>query len=88
MSIIILSLSILSVYSSTLFAYMSFDTIRIGKRYKLINFGESFEFTAERRIGNGEYLLKDIYTLETYQLKDLIKFGKGKDFDFFQIDDL
>jgi hypothetical protein len=52
----------------------------------LINFGESFEFVAEKRIGNGEFLLKDLYTLETYQLKDLIKFGKGTDFDFFQIE--
>ena len=79
--------STVSFYSLILLAYMSFDTIRIGKKYKLINFGESFEFTAERKVGNGDYLLKDIYTLETYQLKELIKFGKGKDFDFYQIDE-
>jgi hypothetical protein len=65
---------------------MSFDNIRIGKRYFLRNFGETFEFTVEKRKGEKDYVIKDIHTLELGFLIDLLKFGKGKDFDFREMD--
>jgi len=34
----------------------------------------------EQILGNGDFKVKDIHTLERYHLKELIKYGKGKDF--------
>lgn len=64
---------------------MSFDNIRIGHTYFLQNYGEKFEFVVEKRKGEKDFVIKDIHTLESGLLKDLIKFGKGKDFDFHEI---
>lgn len=65
---------------------MSFDNIRIGKKYCIKNFGETFEFTVEKRKSENDFFIKDLYTLETNSLKELVKYGKGNDFDFFQIE--
>lgn len=59
----------------------SFNNLRIGKKFRLVNFGEISEFEVVDMMGNGDYLLKDIYTLEKYKLYDLIGLGKGADFD-------
>jgi len=62
-------------------AGLSFDVLRVGKRYRLINFGDIYEFEIERILANGDFNVKDLHTLERYRLKDTIKFGKGKDFE-------
>lgn len=59
----------------------SFNNLRVGKRFRLINFGESFEFEVMEILSDGDCKLKDVYTLETYRLFDLIRYGKGEDFD-------
>lgn len=59
----------------------SFNNLRVGKKFRLINFGESFEFEVLEIMSDGDCQLKDIYTLESYSLFDLIRFGKGTDFD-------
>jgi hypothetical protein len=60
---------------------LAFDVLRVGKKYKLINYGEVNEFVVEHILGNGDFRVKNIHTLERYLLKDLIKFGQGKDFE-------
>ena len=62
-------------------AGLSVDVLRNGKKYYLINFGDRYEFMIENILGNGDFKLKDLHTLERYHLKDLIKFGKGLDFE-------
>ncbi len=62
-------------------AGLSVDVLRNGKKYYLINFGDRYEFMIENILGNGDFKLKDLHTLERYHLKDLIKFGKGHDFE-------
>lgn len=59
----------------------SFNNLRVGKKFRLINFGESFEFEVVEIMANGDCLLKDIHTLEYYGLFGLIEYGKGEDFD-------
>lgn len=66
-------------------AGLSFDVLRVGKKYKLINFGDTYEFEIERILVNGDFKVKDIHTLERYLLKDTIKFGQGKDFEIREI---
>ena len=64
---------------------LSFDVLRVGKKYRLINFGERYEFEIERILVNGDFIVKDIHTLERYRLKDTVKFGTGKDFEIREI---
>lgn len=64
---------------------MTFDNIRVGQKYYLINYGEKSEFFVQKRISEKNYLLKDANTLEEYTLDELIQYGKGKDFDFYEV---
>jgi hypothetical protein len=61
-------------------AGLSFDVLRTGKKYRLINYGEQHEFVIENILSNGDFRVKDLLTLERYHLKELIRYGKGKDF--------
>ena len=64
---------------------MSFESLRVGEQYKLINFSEIYEFTVKKKLSEKNFILKDIHTLEEYELQDLIKFGKGKDYDLYEL---
>ncbi len=66
-------------------AGLSFDVLRVGKKYRLKNFGDNYEFEIERILVNGDFKVKDLHTLERYLLKDTIKFGKGHDFEIREI---
>ncbi|MCU0357630.1 MAG: hypothetical protein MUE95_08620 [Cyclobacteriaceae bacterium] len=64
---------------------LSFDVLRVGKRYRLINFGEVHEFEIEYIQADGDFRVKNIHTLERFLLKDLIRFGKGRDFEIREL---
>ena len=64
---------------------LSFGVLRNGKKYFLVNHGERFEFEIEYILANGDFKVKDLHTLERYQLFDLIRFGKGNDFEIREI---
>jgi hypothetical protein len=66
-------------------AGLSFDVLRVGKKYRLINYGERFEFEIEAITAGQDFEVKDLHTLEKYRLKELIKFGKGKDFEIHDL---
>ena len=66
-------------------AGLSFDALRVGKKYKLVNYGEIHEFEIETAVSNRDFRVKDVHTLERYKLNDLIKFGKGKDFEIWEL---
>jgi len=66
-------------------AGLSFDVLRTGKKYILINHGEKHEFVIENILINGDFKVKDLLTLEHYHLKDLIKYGRGKDFSLEEL---
>ena len=61
-------------------AGLSFDVLRTGKKYRIVNFGERHDFIIEHILTNGDFKVKDLHTLERYHLKELIRYGKGKDF--------
>jgi hypothetical protein len=69
-------------------AGLSFDVLRVGKKYTLTNFGETREFEVEAILTNHDFKVKDLFTLERYLLKDLIKYGKGKDFEIREMFEL
>jgi hypothetical protein len=60
---------------------IAFDTLRVGKKYRLTNYGDCMEFIILARLNGNNFLLKDIHTLETYPILDLIKYGRGSDYD-------
>ena len=66
-------------------AGLSFGALRVGKKYRLINFGDVYEFEIEHMLTNGDFKVKDLFTLERFMLKDALKFGKGKDFEIREI---
>lgn len=66
-------------------AGISLDVLRAGKKYKLVNYGERFDFTIEEILSNGDFIIKDLHTLEVGQLLDLYKYGKGKDFEIREL---
>jgi hypothetical protein len=66
-------------------AGLSFDVLRVGKRYRLVNYGDKYEFIIESITAGGDFNVKDLLTLERFKLKDVIKFGKGKDFEIREI---
>ena len=63
---------------------ISIDNIRVGHNYVLTNFGEASEFQVLDKLYNGDFKLKDVYSLEEYKLFDLFQFGKGDDFSILE----
>lgn len=64
---------------------LAFSSMRVGQRYRLLNYGEKTEFILKEVVGNNDYRLSDLFTLEEYYLSDLIKYGKGSDFELSEI---
>ena len=67
-------------------AGLSFDVLRVGKKYRLVNFRDRYEFVIEEIMHDGNFKLKDLHTLERMFMKDLIHFGKGADFEIREIE--
>jgi hypothetical protein len=65
---------------------LAYSSLRVGKKYRLTNFGDTNEFIVERIVGSHDFAVKDLLTLERYRLKDLYKFGKGKDFEIRELE--
>jgi hypothetical protein len=59
---------------------ISLNVIRLSKCYRLVNFGEIYEFEVMQFLEEDNYRLKDLLTLESYEMRSLIQFGKGEDF--------
>lgn len=66
-------------------AGLSLDVLRVGKRYRVTNYGDRHEFEIEERLASGDFKVKDIHTLERYVLSEIYRFGKGKDFEIRDI---
>jgi hypothetical protein len=64
---------------------IAFSSMRVGKKYRLVNYGEQSEFTLVEVISRSDYKLKDIFSLEHYLMSDLTRFGKGEDFELREI---
>lgn len=64
---------------------LSFDNLRKGKKYKMINYGDEMNFQVIDIPEEKVYLVKDLLTLETYLLHDLLRYGKSKDYDLEEL---
>ncbi|MFY0688629.1 MAG: hypothetical protein JXQ90_15750 [Cyclobacteriaceae bacterium] len=64
---------------------LSFSSLRVGERYWAVNFRERFEFELIEIVNPGEFVLKDVHTLELLKMSDILRFGKGKDFEIREL---
>ncbi|MEQ9169286.1 MAG: hypothetical protein RLO12_23735, partial [Fulvivirga sp.] len=58
---------------------ISLNVIRLNKKYRLKNYGDTYEFEVMEFLSSENFKLKDINTLEYYELAELTAFGRGKD---------
>ena len=65
---------------------ISLDTIRVGKKYYLQNHGERHDFVILEKLSDKNFKVKNIFTLEIYELNDLLKYGRGNDYDLREIE--
>lgn len=65
---------------------LAFSSIRVGKKYRLTNFGEVAEFEVLEALSRHDFGVKDLHTLERYKMSELIKYGKGKDYSLWEIE--
>ncbi len=64
---------------------MSFDNMRVGKKYLLRNHGETTSFIILEMEASNDYKIKDLLSLDTYLFGDLIRYGRGADFELYEI---
>jgi hypothetical protein len=64
---------------------MSVDTMRVGKSYHIQNLGEHTSFTVLASMGENDFRIKDLLTLEVYEFQELIKYGLGDDYELYEI---
>lgn len=64
---------------------IAFSSMRVGKKYQLINYGEKSQFLLVEVLSRNDFRLKDVYSLEEYRMSDLIKYGKGEDFELREL---
>ncbi|MCG8474775.1 MAG: hypothetical protein MI784_04765 [Cytophagales bacterium] len=60
---------------------LALNSLRVGKIYRLKNFGEETKFEVLEIFEDDDCLVKDTGTLEEFRLFDLIRYGQGKDYD-------
>lgn len=61
------------------------DTMRVGKKYRLVNFDHETKFEVLEVLEDNDFLIKDIDLLEQQNFKDLIRYGKSNDYDLEEI---
>ncbi len=67
---------------------LAFSSMRVGKKYRLINYGEQTDFILSEVLSKNEYKLKDLNSMEVLYMSDLVKYGKGEDFELREIYDI
>ena len=64
---------------------LALDNLRVGRIYRLVNLGEEREIEVMARLGRDNFRVKDLITLEVYEMDDLLRWGIGKDYDLDEI---
>jgi hypothetical protein len=64
---------------------MSFDALRVGHTYRLRNYDDIREFKIVRKLNDKNFVVQDTGTMEKFELEDLVRYGKGKDYDLDEI---
>lgn len=66
---------------------MSLDSLRVGRVYDFINNGERRRLEVLARISSNDFKVKDLDTTEVYTFEELLRWGRGKDYDLDEVSD-
>jgi hypothetical protein len=61
------------------------DNLRVGRKYQLINMGEVRKIEIVARLSDVNFKIKDLETLELYTIEELLRWGKGNDYDLDEL---
>ncbi len=64
---------------------LALDNLRVGRIYRLVNQGEVRKIEVMARLSGEDFFIKDLDTLEYYTLDELLRWGKGKDYDLEEL---
>jgi len=64
---------------------LALDNLRVGRIYRLVNYGEERHIQILSRLGGENFKIKDLATLEIYELEELLRWGIGKDYDLEEL---
>lgn len=64
---------------------VALDNLRVGRIYKLINYGEERYLEILARLGGENFKVKDLATLEVYEIEELLRWGIGPDYDLDEV---
>jgi hypothetical protein len=60
---------------------IALDNLRVGRIYELINMGEKRKILILSRLSDDNYQIKDLDTTELYTIEELLRWGRGKDYE-------
>ena len=64
---------------------MSFDNLRVGKHYRMSNYGEVSAFEVMEVLEESDFIVRDLLSLDTYRLSKLVEYGTSDDFDIEEL---
>ena len=62
------------------------DTMRVGKKYRIVNYDNETKFEVLEVLEDNEFIIKDLDLLEELNFKDLIRYGKGEDYELEELE--
>lgn len=64
---------------------LALDNLRVGRAYRLVNYGEERKLKVLEKLSATNFRVKDMDTLEQYELDELLRWGKGRDYDIDEL---
>ncbi|MFD2202972.1 hypothetical protein [Shivajiella indica] len=64
---------------------IALDSLRVGRVYELTNRGEKRKLEILARLAGDNFKVKDLETTEIYTMEELLRWGKGKDYDLDEV---
>lgn len=64
---------------------LSITNLRKGSRYEITNYGDNIQFEVIEFVEK-EIKVKNIDTLEVFFLEDIVRYGKGKDYQLIDLE--
>ena len=61
------------------------DTMRVGKKYRLVNYDHETRFEVLEVMENNDFVIKDLDLLEELKFKDLTRYGKSNDYELEEL---
>gem|GEM_PF-300063 len=64
---------------------LALDNLRVGRIYNFVNYGEERQIVVLARLSGKNFKVKDLATLEIYELDELLRWGIGPDYDLDEV---